>query len=66
LKLGRLNEVHQLLKNTENEAIAKMLDYSVSTIYTYKARIKSRALVPANDFERKIMEIEFIDKPVAG
>lgn len=48
---------------TDNEAIAKILDYSVSTIYTYKARIKSRALVPANEFERKIMEIKFIDKP---
>ncbi|HEX6428916.1 MAG TPA: DUF6377 domain-containing protein [Niastella sp.] len=47
----------------EHEAIAKILDYSVSTIYTYKARIKSRALVPANDFDRKIMEIKFIDKP---
>ena len=51
---------------TGNEAIAKILDYSVSTIYTYKTRIRSRALVPANDFERKIMEIEFIDKPVTG
>ncbi|GAA3934115.1 DUF6377 domain-containing protein [Chitinophaga oryziterrae] len=45
----------------EHEAIAKILDYSVSTVYTYKMRIKSRALVPANDFEQKIMEIKFID-----
>lgn len=45
----------------EHEAIAKILDYSVSTVYTYKTRIKSRALVPANDFERRIMEIKFID-----
>ena len=45
----------------ENEAIAKILDYSVSTIYTYKMRIKSRALLPANEFEQKIMEIKFID-----
>lgn len=45
----------------EHEAIAKILNYSVSTVYTYKMRIKSRALVPANDFEKKIMEIEFID-----
>jgi hypothetical protein len=44
----------------EHEAIAKILDYSVSTVYTYKTRIKSRALVPANDFEKKIMEIKFI------
>ncbi|KAA2243383.1 hypothetical protein F0L74_12845 [Chitinophaga agrisoli] len=46
---------------SEHEAIAKILDYSVSTVYTYKTRIKSRALVPANDFEQKIMEIKFID-----
>jgi len=45
----------------EHEAIAKILDYSVSTVYTYKTRIKSRALVPANDFEQKIMEIKFIE-----
>ncbi|SFD86936.1 hypothetical protein SAMN05518672_103605 [Chitinophaga sp. CF118] len=45
----------------EHEAIAQILDYSVSTIYTYKMRIKSRALVPANDFEQRIMEIKFID-----
>jgi hypothetical protein len=51
---------------TANESIAQILDYSVSTIYTYKARIRSRALVPAHDFERKVMEIEFIDKPGAG
>ncbi|WP_440132740.1 DUF6377 domain-containing protein [Chitinophaga sancti] len=44
----------------EQEAIAKILDYSVSTVYTYKTRIKSRALVPPNDFEQKIMEIKFI------
>lgn len=44
----------------EHEAIAKILDYSVSTVYTYKTRIKSRALVPPNEFEQKIMEIKFI------
>ncbi|WEK37770.1 MAG: DUF6377 domain-containing protein [Candidatus Pseudobacter hemicellulosilyticus] len=46
---------------TEQEAIAKILDYSVSTVYTYKMRIKSRALVGANEFEQKIMEIKFTD-----
>jgi len=46
---------------TEHEAIAKILDYSVSTVYTYKMRIKSKALVPAGDFEQKIMEIKFIE-----
>lgn len=45
----------------EQEAIAKILDYSVSTVYTYKMRVKSRALVPAGEFEQKIMEIRFIE-----
>ena len=44
------------------ETIAKILDYSVSTVYTYKIRVKSKALVPADDFEKKIMEIKFIDE----
>ena len=43
------------------EIIAKILDYSVSTIYTYQIRIKSKALIPADAFEQKIMEIKFID-----
>ena len=43
------------------EAIAKILDYSVSTVYTYKMRIKAKALVPADYFEQKIMDIKFID-----
>ncbi|MEN0053602.1 MAG: DUF6377 domain-containing protein [Mucilaginibacter sp.] len=43
------------------EIIAKILDYSVSTVYTYQIRIKSKALVPADVFEQKIMEIKFTD-----
>jgi hypothetical protein len=52
---------------SELETIAKILDYSVSTVYTYKNRVKVKALVPAEDFERKIMEIKFIDdlKPLS-
>jgi hypothetical protein len=46
----------------DQETIAKILDYSVSTIYTYKVRVKAKALVPADDFEQKIMEIKFIDE----
>ncbi|WP_158826073.1 DUF6377 domain-containing protein [Mucilaginibacter lacusdianchii] len=46
---------------TDSETIAKILNYSVSTVYTYKVRVKSKALVPADDFEHKIMEIKFID-----
>lgn len=46
---------------SELETIAQILDYSVSTVYTYKNRVKVKAMVPAEDFERKIMEIKFID-----
>jgi hypothetical protein len=42
------------------EKIAKILDYSVNTIYSYKARIKSKSLIPNEDFEKKIMEIRAI------
>lgn len=48
---------------TDIETIAKILDYTVSTVYTYKARVKGKALVSPELFEQKIMEIEFTDKP---
>ena len=41
-----------------NEMIAAILEYSVSTVYTYRFRLKSKALVPANDFEQRIMGIQ--------
>lgn len=42
------------------EKIAKILDYSVNTIYSYKARIKSKSLIPNEEFEKKIMDIRAI------
>ncbi len=45
----------------ELETIAKILNYSVSTVYTYKVRIKSKAIVSAEQFEKMIMEIKFTD-----
>jgi hypothetical protein len=50
----------------EIETIAKILNYSVSTVYTYKIRIKSKATVPAEEFERKVMEIKFTDGKYPG
>jgi hypothetical protein len=41
----------------DTEKIARILDYSLSTIYNYKTRIKSKSLVPNEEFEKKIMEI---------
>lgn len=42
---------------TDTEQIAKILDYSINTIYNYKARIRSRSIVPNDQFESRIMEI---------
>ncbi len=41
----------------DTEKIARILNYSVNTIYTYKTKIKSKSLVPNEEFEKKIMEI---------
>jgi tetratricopeptide (TPR) repeat protein len=41
----------------DNEKIARILDYSINTIYNYKARVKSKSLIPNEEFEKKVMEI---------
>ncbi|HPR32085.1 MAG TPA: DUF6377 domain-containing protein [Prolixibacteraceae bacterium] len=43
---------------TDNEKIARFLNYSVNTIYTYKTKIKNKALVGREEFEQKIMSIK--------
>ncbi len=44
----------------DNEKIAKILDYSVNTIYTYKTRIRSKSVLENEDFDRQIMNIRAI------
>ena len=44
----------------ENEKIARILEYSVNTINTYKTRIKNKSIVPNEAFEQQIMEIRTI------
>lgn len=39
------------------EKIAKILDYSLNTIYAYKNRIKTRSVIPNDEFEDEIMRI---------
>jgi hypothetical protein len=41
----------------ENEKIARILEYSVNTINTYKTRVKNKSIVPNEEFEQRIMEI---------
>ncbi len=49
----------------ENETIAKILNYSVNTIYTYKTKVKNRSFVPNDVFEDKVMGIKAVkDLPV--
>ena len=43
---------------TDNETIAKILEYSVNTVYTYKFRIKTKALVSPDEFDNRIMDIK--------
>ncbi|MEQ8469893.1 MAG: DUF6377 domain-containing protein [Marinoscillum sp.] len=45
---------------SDSDKLAKILGYSVNTIYAYKNRIKSKAIIPNDEFERRIMEIEAI------
>lgn len=38
---------------SDNDKIAKILGYSVNTIYAYKTRIKNKAIVPNEEFEKE-------------
>jgi tetratricopeptide (TPR) repeat protein len=44
----------------DTEKIANILNYSVNTIYTYKTKVKSKSLLPNDEFEKKIMEIQTV------
>lgn len=45
---------------SDTEKIASILEYSMNTIYNYKARIKSKSLVANDDFETAILSIRTI------
>jgi hypothetical protein len=44
----------------ENEKIAEILEYSVKSIYAYKTRIRNRAIIPRDEFDKKVIEIKSI------
>jgi hypothetical protein len=44
----------------DNEKIARILDYSVTTIYTYKTRLRNKSIVPNDEFDKQIMNIRAI------
>jgi hypothetical protein len=43
---------------TDPEKIAQILEYSVKTIYSYKSRIKNKAMIPGDEFEERIMRVK--------
>jgi hypothetical protein len=45
---------------SDTEKIAHILEYSVNTIYNYKARIKGKSNISNDEFEHKIMAIKAI------
>lgn len=42
----------------ENERISKFLNLSINTIYSYKAKVKNKSIVPNEEFEYLIMQIK--------
>lgn len=46
----------------DSQTIANILENTISTIYTYKFRVKSKAIVPGEEFDKMIMEIKFNDQ----
>jgi tetratricopeptide (TPR) repeat protein len=44
----------------DHERIAKILDYSVTTIYTYKTRLRNKSMLANDEFDRRIMSIRAI------
>lgn len=42
----------------DNDRIAKVMNFSVNTIYAYKTRIKNKSYIPNDEFEDKIMAIK--------
>ena len=43
---------------TDSTKIANILGYSVNTIYAYKSRLMNKATLPAEEFRKRIMEIQ--------
>lgn len=43
---------------SDTEKIARILEYSINTIYNYKTRIKSKSILPNDDFEASILSIK--------
>jgi len=52
------------IKNPQK--VANILQTTVGTVYTYRNRIRAKALVHGEEFDNKIMEIQLVDTDVAA
>ena len=62
LKSAKLNTEFRLLAVirlgiTDSAQIAQFLHISINTVYTYRNRLRNAATIPAQEFEKRIMEI---------
>ena len=48
---------------TDSSRIASFLHYSANTIYNYRTRVRNKAAVPRDQFERMVMKIGVIQRP---
>lgn len=44
----------------KNDIIAKILNYSVNTIYAYKTKVRNKSLLNSDDFDEAIMNIQSV------
>ena len=59
---GRLNtelRIYALIRLgiTDSQKISEFLNYSVSTIYSYRSKVRGYAICNKNEFEKKVMKI---------
>ena len=47
---------------TDSSVIARLLRYSVNTIYNYRVKIKNKAAVPREEFESLVQRIDSFEK----
>lgn len=44
----------------DSERISKILSYTISTVYTYKARAKKKSIYPSEEFEERVRAIQAV------
>jgi len=49
---------------TDCETIGSILEYSPNTIYVYRTRIKSKAILPGDQFEQAVMSIKAVSPEI--